>query len=819
MRSHLLVLLALPSLGLAGPSCGQFKDCYGCAMGCNWCHRDKQCHNPTFVNLVDPCWIHGDDIKEEEQCTNQPSPEPAPVPKAAGNSTFAKHMMSFIFKELGITDVDVNACVQDFANAELHFRDFGFDLKNKKYTSSFEELGRGISALANSVTDCKVQEVQRKLDTLAAAVRWANISTSRLDRDVTVIVGASNLWKDLAAIAQAVEAKNYNAIGDALNVLLRDWTSVEGGCKSGQTVCKFVDGLLKTIAATAKEVTPCEDALRPALSDFIRGGELFKAKDYKTALAKFAAGLDMMAKATVSDACGLKRIADTIGSWSPKLEAAIVKVESSSEVKILVGSADLYDELYTMTQDFEKKDYGGVGVQLGLLLAKLKASGCKTDMCIVVEGLLASMQIGFTDLQGCSANLDKTWVKLETLLSSLETKQWGKSLLWLGGVIGSLGNDVNACGVPSIGKVLQQMAVQLHEDSLAVDLGVAVQFLVKGADITPDIQKIIVDSANKNWAALGSDFGTLSDWLASTTCHTFTCKLMEGVLQEADMVLSDLKPCEDELRVAEEDFVSGATLWGEKQHKNALTYFASGLNSLALAVDACGLPQELKYLQQEANVLGLGNVSAFGSAVSILVHGRDLAEEIATAWTAFAHQDYRSAGSELQKAVFSLYRWTTGHLCTTDACYVFSGVLQYVSDLAKDIKHCGSDLEDMFRDFTAAYNEIAHKGGFRKNFTAIEAGVGDIGKGIGKLADSVGDCHLKELADILEKLAVKLGIAPHIAIVQEVLKIVIDGVAIEREVAAALEDFGAKNWPGFGYNVIKLIKTLLESDQKNTIVV
>lgn len=820
MRSFSLFFFVLPSVGLASPSC-TFNDCYGCAMGCNWCPRDKKCHDPGFVNLVDPCWIHGDDIKDEGKCTNQPDPSPEPVPKPAGDSSFAKGVMSYVLKKLGITDVDVNTCVQDFGNSEVRFHDFGLDIKSKKYQSSIEELARGISALANSVSDCKVKEVQQKLDALAASVRWANISTGWLDRDIKVVVSASNLWGDLEAVAKAVEDKNFDSIGDTLTTLLNDWTSIEGGCKTDQMVCQVVDGLMKVIAATAKEVTPCEDALKPAISDFIQGGQFFESKDYSNATSKFAAGLDILAKATSTDACGLKEIADTISSLSPKLEAAIVKIESSSEVKILVGSSDVYDELYTLSQDLEKKDYTGVGVQLGLLLAKLKAAGCQTPMCIAVEGLLASLQVGFTDLDACSADLDKTWLKLQSLLSELDQKDWKPALLSLGDVLKDLGDDVNACGVPAIGKILADTAQQVHDDSLAIDLQVAVQFLVKGADVTADIQKIIVDSTNKNWPALGADLGALSSWLSSTSCHTFTCKLMEGVLQASDMVLSDLKPCEDKLRTAENDFVAGARLWGQKQHKSSLNYFAAGLSSLAQAVDACGLPQDLKYLQQEANVLGLGNVSAIGDAISILVHGSDLAEEITGAWTAFANQDYRTAGSDLQKAVFGLFQWTTGHLCTSDACYVFSGVLQYFSDLAKDIKQCGSDMGDMFHKFEDAYTELAKDGGFRKNFTAIAAGVGDIGKGIEDLANSVGDCHLAELADLLAKLAAKLGIAPDVAIVEEVLKIVIEGVSIEREIAAALEDFGAKNWPGFGYNIVKLVKTLLQNEavQQSTIVI
>ena len=53
------------------------------------------------------------------------------------------------------------------------------------------------------------------------------------------------------------------------------------------------------------------------------------------------------------------------------------------------------------------------------------------------------------------------------------------------------------------------------------------------------------------------------------------------------------------------------------------------------------------------------------------------------------------------------------------------------------------------------------------------------------------------------------GIAPEISWIEEILHIVIEGVNIEREIGSACDDFGNKNWVGFGYNVVKLVKTLL----------
>ena len=85
----------------------------------------------------------------------------------------------------------------------------------------------------------------------------------------------------------------------------------------------------------------------------------------------------------------------------------------------------------------------------------------------------------------------------------------------------------------------------------------------------------------------------------------------------------------------------------------------------------------------------------------------------------------------------------------------------------------------------------------------------EIGAGMKSIANGVGDCHIQEFADILEKLAVKLGIAPEVSWIEEILHIVIEGVNIEREIGSACDDFGDKNWVGFGYNVVKLVKTLL----------
>jgi len=200
---------------------------------------------------------------------------------------------------------------------------------------------------------------------LAASVRWANISTTALDKDVKVMVGASDLWNDMVSLGKAIESKDTTQIGGAIGTLLTDWTAITGGCGKDATGCKLLDGLLKMAQVVAIDVAPCEAALGPALQDLVKATQDFESKQYKVAVGLFASGLDKLALAIGDDACGLKNVAALISKVSPKLASVVVKVEDSKAVSIMVGSANLYDELYTATKDLKNKDYGGFGLQMG----------------------------------------------------------------------------------------------------------------------------------------------------------------------------------------------------------------------------------------------------------------------------------------------------------------------------------------------------------------------------------------------------------------------------------------------------------------------
>jgi len=572
-------------------------------------------------------------------------------------------------------------------------------------------------------------------------------------------------------------------------------------------------------------VEPCEQAIEPAITNLTNAMQLFEQKQYAQAIAATAGGLDMVAVALSNDACGLKKVGDVLADVVPKLASAIVQAENSTAVKIIVGSADVYDELYKAAMDIKNGDVDDFGIEMGLLLAKLRASACTTKACTVLEGVLAALQLEAQDFAACSKDIDGSWEDIEGAIAQFESKKYVEGLEQLGRAVASLASGVSDCGATDLAKILEDVATKLGDPAAATAIGQAVQVLVQGADVTLDIQKLVADASSKSWSAVGHDLGTLANWLSGTGCNSFVCKLVEGLLNAAAIPFQSLEACEADLKSAESDLAAGATAIGQKDIGGALKYWSSGLNFIAKSTSDCGLASELSYMEQEANVLGFGNVTILGEAASVIIHGSDFYENLYAAFEAFETHDYRTAGSDLGQVLDQLSKWTTGHSCTSPICYVVEGIMQYLGDIQGDIKSCEADLQQSWGNFSAAFNEL-HKSSttqlsvqqefsssadfsFNTDPAHIKAGIKDIGYGFQDIAKGVSDCHLSELASILGDLAAKLGLTPEVQFVEDVLKILINGVQIENEIGSACVDYGDGNWVGFGYNIIALIKNLL----------
>jgi hypothetical protein len=224
--------------------------------------------------------------------------------------------------------------------------------------------------------------------------------------------------------------------------------------------------------------------------------------------------------------------------------------------------------------------------------------------------------------------------------------------------------------------------------------------------------------------------------------------------------------------------------------QGGVTAFATALNGVARAVSSCGLEQQLGYITQESNVLGIANITALGVGMQVLVHGSNVYEDMFAVFTAFKSHDYRAAGSGFQKVMDELYQWTQGHSCTSAFCYATVGILEFMGNIEGDIRNCQSDLKLAWGNFTDGYSEFADRQGgifhWISDASHVRAGLKDVGSGLTLVSHAVADCHLQEFADLLALLAAKFGLTPVIGWIESLLHIIIEGVHIEEELGAAL---------------------------------
>jgi len=434
--------------------------------------------------------------------------------------------------------------------------------------------------------------------------------------------------------------------------------------------------------------------------------------------------------------------------------------------------------------------------------------------------LLASLQLEGSDYTQCIADIDKAGDDLDKATEYLKQRKYMDGLKSVADVFVQFSEAVQptGCDIPQLASILEKTATQVGAQGTSNMIGKVEQILVEGSDVTLDLDQLASDANAKQWSSVGQDLGGLASWLQGTGCKSFVCRLVEGLLNGLKIPLENVVECEAEIKSAEDDFNDGADAFAKKQYEHALGHWASGLDQVAKGLQDCGVTNELSFIQQEAHVLGFGKVAIVGEVASILVHGSNVYDDVYQTYQGFAGHDYKSAGAALGKALNELSEWTKGHACQSDFCYVVVGMMQFLGDIQGDVKACSTDFEHAWHNFTAGARDILdtkHHHGlsilthFNKDKKMVKRGVGEIGMGLKDVAKGVNDCHLQELATILEKLAVKLGIVPEIGVIEEMLHILIDGVHIEQEIGQACTDYAHGNWVGFGYNIAKLVKTLV----------
>jgi len=727
-------------------------------------------------------------------------------------------VLKVIFKLLKI-DADPATCMSDTTGTAVNFKDFSTEFESKNYEAAISSLSKGFSGLSSSIADCGVPQVVHKFNAMAIATKFAKIS-SKLDGIDSIVIGASELGHDVEALAAAAKAGDDDAIANAIGTFLADWTQVTGGCGDHKG-CALVGGILRIIQEVATDMEPCKAALLPAVTQIEGAVSSFKNKDYGTAVKDLAASLETVAVTLKNQSCGLTRIGALVAKLSPKLAAAVIKVEDSKTVQIIVESADVYDDIYQLVEAVESGDWTTVGEELANLLRVLRASGCDTKACIVLEGLMASVQKELEAFDACMGDANTAWASLEAGMSDFQGHNYKNGIRELSSAVVTLAHAIKDCNVEGVAEVAENMFNKINDNTVANDIGDVVQLLVQGADVTLDINRAVQDFGGKNWASFGADLGSLAEFLNSTKCQSVTCKVVEGLLNAAGIAFKDLKICESDLKSAINGYTQGAQFFEQRNYKSALKTWATALSQTSAAIGDCGLKDELGYIQQEANLLGYANVTMHTGIVdkverdfAVLMHGFDYVGDLTSVYEDIRKHDYNSAGADLHSVVSDMASWTGKFACTSDLCYTIMGVITFLGDMSGSIKTCENDFKTAWTDFgqgVADFHDSHHSivFHFKHDKSEIKAGLKAFGDGFHKISAAVGDCHLQEFAELLEKLAIKLGIAPEISFFEELLHVLIEGKKIEDEIGDACDAFASKNYPGFGFNLARLIKTLL----------
>lgn len=242
------------------------------------------------------------------------------------------------------------------------------------------------------------------------------------------------------------------------------------------------------------------------------------------------------------------------------------------------------------------------------------------------------------------------------------------------------------------------------------------------------------------------------------------------------------------------------------------------MNALALSIDDCDELGQMEFLEQEANVLGLGNLTMIDGIEKVLVHGKDVYKDLYAAFSYTSNHDYVEAGITMGKVLSELNDWTNGHICDDNqVCYVVNGMLQYLNDFGSDLESCSGDLHTAWIDISDAYRCFSGNStifSFSSSHTNISQGLEYLGRSVKDISEALQHCHVKVLSDMLLKLAEKFGLKPDIGWAGSLIYIVINGVQIENQLAHAYDSYMHRNWPGFGYDIIKMAELFVTEQAK-----
>jgi hypothetical protein len=719
----------------------------------------------------------------------------AAVPPA--DATPLERILQGVVNGLGAGDIDVATCVQDLKGAEENVANAVVKFRAHANGEAMNLLGSAMHDAAIAVTPCQVAELPSRLDQLAAALHLSQVKW--VDQAFQIWVAGAQKEQEIEGMISSWEKKDYDGFSKELSTFLGELGNMLN-CKPEDSACLMLQSILmKSSKVIIQDFEPCIAAVTPLAVDLENAEAAYQAGELQDAIKDLVAFGQGLSSAVAP--CHLRDLSSLFATTSSKLAKATV-VSSSGAIKY--GPIDITKDVIDLIKSIQAKNWSQAGIDISNLLAILRSDECTSEMCNVVEGLLQAMGIIAYDMGDCKTSLESAKSDFDDAVNSFKNQQWSSSLVSLEKGFGLVAKGVHSCQLDAIGTLIDQEGTKFGV-AIPKVVDSTISIIVEGADIFAPLDAAIQAFENKNYNAAGAALGDLTNVLRRTACKDDdkACIIIEGLLQETSIVLSDLGMCSTELQTSVNDIEAALADFKAKNYKQGITDLANGLHLLANGVRDCHLDELADVIVAQASKLGLADVQVLDTIVHVLVEGADVYNDVYEAANAYEAGDYASAG----RALSALLQDTKLASCKTPICEILTAAIQAISTIAPDLEACESDLEAAYADFEMIGTSI--KAG--DNMGALKA----LSRGLEEVAVGVKPCNLANEGVILANVAQELGFNSISKDISGVITIVVAGADIYDNLFQAGNCIEGKDYKCAGDALSRVIQDIMKWHYKN----
>jgi len=266
-----------------------------------------------------------------------------------------------------------------------------------------------------------------------------------------------------------------------------------------------------------------------------------------------------------------------------------------------------------------------------------------------------ALKINDVDPSACVNDVAGAGKYLRDFATDLKTSNYTKALDDLGQGISSMSTSVSGCGVKEVESKLDALAAAIKWAKIS-KLDSVVKVIVGAADLEKDLQALATAVVSGDATNIGNALGDLLDqWTAVTggcTSGSKACTFIDGLLRIVQTVAVDYAPCASAIEPAYAQFEDGVAKMHSQNVTGAVADFASGLDTLAKALDndSCGLQNLASVLSKVAPKLA----AAIVKDNTVVVEYADVYDEIFAAAVAVEDGDVVAFGMAVGRMLQSL---------------------------------------------------------------------------------------------------------------------------------------------------------------------